>query len=776
MKKSIVKIISLLICITMSLTLFACKPGNDNTGSSGGGNSNVQNSSDAYTEFIDTYVDTINKEDISEPKTTLFMQNGVSEYKLLISESDYSGKVELKAAQEIQFFIQDAYGFKMEIVKDTDESVGDYDTSKKYISIGYTSFYKASPMNDTLDFDELGNDGYKIQTHGNLVIVNAVGNNGIVFGAYGFLERNMDYRYYAMEEWHITTEPNVYLKQMDVVSVPEFDSRYLDTATNWGDAALANIVRLRIHGSQGGRHYDGMEGGAWKGSDQSLCLQYLDCNRYQSNHGNWYTGNGQSKEGQMCLTSVLENDYTYVYSNDTTKYVRYPTQEQLTSGEVIQVDNLRPLDEMIINLIRNFIIAYPTNRVFMFGINDNSSFQCRCEQCSAEVNQILYSGQVLLLCNVIKKYLDQWQAGATTLPSGAPLPADLIVEPGSHNATRTILLSFFAYLYCLEAPVEYDTAMGTYKPVSYDAPYLCAGGDGVNGDGDDSDMNVDEDILVRIAPIESVNMHTHYDREYNEAAYQSFECWSAITHKLSVWDYGTTFSDYISPYPDWGIIQDDFKYFRAKNVTELLTQLPAHTSGTSFYALMMYLRAQLMWDMDQDVEWLIKDFFMNYYGPQAFDAMYGYFTFIRNYLQMADGSYYNADGDEIKGFINANGVKVEYHGYIYEIFTNQKYFPMVTLMQLKAFFTQAEAALNLVKTTEPKYQKYFDRVQVESLFSRYIDLKNYRSYYSNTQLAEMVDEFERIARLGNLTQFSNAGKNGVQQVVDFIANLRKSIN
>ena len=183
-----------------------------------------------------------------------------------------------------------------------------------------------------------------------------------------------------------------------------------------------------------------------------------------------------------------------------------------------------------------------------------------------------------------------------------------------------------------------------------------------------------------------------------------------------------------------------------------------------------------MWDMDQDIEWLFKDFMYNYYGPQAFDAMWGYFTFLRNYMQMADSSYYDENGQEVKGFINANGVKVEYHGFIYEVFTTERWFPMVTLMQLKNFFTEAEYQLSLVKETEPKYQKYLDRVQVESLFTRYMDLKNFRSYYSNEQLAVMVEEFARLSTLGNLTQFSNAGKNGVQQVRDFIANLRLSIN
>ena len=319
------------MCVTMSLTLFACKPSVEGPGSTGG-NTNVQNSSDAYTEFIDTYVDTINKEDISEPKTTLFMQNGVSEYKLLISESEYSGKVELKAAQEIQFFIQDAYGFKLDIVKDTDESVGDYDTSKKYISIGYTSFYKASPMNDTLDFDVLGNDGYKIQTYGNLVIVNAVGNNGIVYGAYGFLERVMDWNFYAEDVWTMTEADTIYMKDMSVVDIPTFQQRRINTGAS-DDPQYS--IRMRQHGYSAYAQISGLgEAEGWVGSDMSIAYQFMKVTEHWTNHKSWYWADGQKYTGQPCLEALLHN-----YSgNESQKEV---------------------CEEELVNEIKNLPFSYP---------------------------------------------------------------------------------------------------------------------------------------------------------------------------------------------------------------------------------------------------------------------------------------------------------------------------------------------------------------------------------------------------------------------------------
>ena len=421
-------------------------------------------------------------------------------------------------------------------------------------------------------------------------------------------------------------------------------------------------------------------------------------------------------------------------------------------GEDVRLrpDDIKPLDEMTKNLIE-YIVTNPKSRVFMLGINDNSTYQCKCEKCTPQVEVIRYSGQMVLLAKALQKNIRAWQES---------LPAD------DANKDRVIKLAFFAYLYTIEAPATRDATTGEYTRVKYD----------YDGDGDYDDLKCDEDIIIRIAPISSVNMHTHYESDYNSQAYEAFKSWKEIADNFAVWDYGTTFSDYISPYPDWGVIQDDFFFYRENNVTELLTQLPAHTSGTSFFALMIYLRSQLMWDMDQDVEWLIQDFFMHYYGPEAYDSMWAYFTFLRCYMQSADMKYKSPDGKiDMAGFVTEEGNNITYHGYIYEIFTQQKWFPFNTVQKLKGFFTQAISALDAAKDTEPKYETYYNRVQVESLFYRYMLLKNFKTEFSNEELSTMVDEFEKYAAIGNLTQFNNGGKNGARQVESFIASIRSEL-
>lgn len=913
MNKKFIRLFSLLMGVGLAFSMTACNiefklgkdkdtPVIDNTIKGG----------DALNDKTFDQIEDNTKEEVEDTDVYLY-KDKATDYKIVIPADSVDKDTNELAASELKYFMNDATGITFTVISDDDASIGyedgKYDFEKKYISIGDTEIFKQTDIkNDVYKGEQvftekfLGLDGFVIKTIGNTIVINAVGNNGKVYGVYGFLERNMDYRFYYKDEWSICKDPQKTVKKMDVIDMPEFQSRYLDTATNFGN--IVYMMRVRQHGSQGSSITGGMEGGAWKLSDQSLCGELLYFDKYvPMGHGDWYSGDGAYRTGQMCVATVLENQYTivtkkavfedaYKFSDGTYALKNgflagedinlletedgfvYETAEQFKYGfktEVIKAgsklgetaligskftvnadftltlaaadatenvitfnegdiayvlnvngnrsyipvdyegfdasneenaalltvvtpkvatingkyfthkdsgriipeseyssanfggedvrlrpDDIKPLDEMTKNLI-DYIVKNPNARVFMLGINDNSTYQCKCEKCTPQVEKIRYSGQIVLLAKALQKNIRAWQ-------NGEELPG---VEPVSErDKNRIIKLSFFAYLYTIEAPTTRDDATGEYTRVPYD----------YDGDGDFDDLKCDEDIIVRIASIASVNMHTHYESDYNGQAYEAFKSWKEIVENFAVWDYGTTFADYISPYPDWGVIQDDFFFYRENNVTELLTQLPAHTSGTSFFALMIYLRSQLMWDMDQDVEWLMQDFFKHYYGPEAYDSMWAYFTFLRCYMQAADTKYKSPDGQtELNGFVTEDGNTVSYHGYIYEIFTQQKWFPFNTVQKLKGFFTQAISALDAAKDTEEKYETYYNRVQVESLFYRYMLLKNFKTEFSNEELSTMVDEFEKYANIGNLTQFNNGGKNGAKQVESFIASLRSEL-
>ena len=720
MKNLFKKLICTVLILSTSVTLFACDP---------------ETTPPDPNDIVDTYVDTVNKEEVSDSNVYFINSKTTSYHILLASNVDENRmSVQQKAASELNYFITNA-GYN-ELPITYDNAITGVDFSKNYISIGDTTYYQAyvaqNNLTNDLDFLTLGNDGYKIRTNGNVVIINAYGNNGLLYGAYGFLERNMGYRYYAKDEWKITNSDNVKLKNMNVVAVPDFNSRFLDTATYNNESDY--IIRLRNHG-RGYTGVKGLEDTGWVGNDLSMCNQFLRPEEYYAKHPNWYSGDGSNKGGQLCFTTLLSN----------------------------KEEDGKPLDEMFKNVLNNFIIPNPTARVVMFGINDNENRYCICDACVEEVSKIKHSGQICLVINAMQDKFNAWQA---SLPNDDP------------NKNRKITFAFFAYLYCMEAAVNYDESTDTYSFVEFDAPYTCLGGDGVNGDGVADDLNLEfkgnVNIAVRIAHLRVNNMFPQYNVEYNGTSQKAFETWGDIAPTLSVWDYATSFTDYIAPYPDWDVIKNNLVYYRMKGVKEILTQLPAHTSGTSFYAMMIFVRSELLWDVDKDIEELYKEFILNYYGPQAYDSIYAYLNYLRDYYAKFNEKHVDENGTERVGVKNGNEW-VSYFGGIYEELTHRKFFPYEITMHLKSFFNTAESKLNAVKTTEPKYQKYLDRVQVESLFVRYMEIKNFYDRYTSDELAYLINEFERIANVGNLTQINNGGKNGATQIKDFIEKYRRYV-
>ncbi|MBI2302112.1 MAG: DUF4838 domain-containing protein [Armatimonadetes bacterium] len=93
--------------------------------------------------------------------------------------------------------------------------------------------------------------------------------------------------------------------------------------------------------------------------------------------------------------------------------------------------------------------------------------------------------------------------------------------------------------------------------------------------------------------------------------------WSALTDKLYVWDYVTSFANYVTPFPNFGSAQGNIRFFRDNHVVGLFEEGAYHAKHASFAELRAWLEAKLMWNPDQPVEPLYDDFFKGYYGAAA---------------------------------------------------------------------------------------------------------------------------------------------------------------
>ena len=129
----------------------------------------------------------------------------------------------------------------------------------------------------------------------------------------------------------------------------------------------------------------------------------------------------------------------------------------------------------------------------------------------------------------------------------------------------------------------------------------------------------DDNVVVRLCNIECCFMHslescpdtlnTHFMRD--------LRAWSEIAPHLYIWDYVTTFTQYLAPFPNFAVLGPNIRTFANNKGIGILEEGQYQSDGGEFSELRAYLLARLMWDPDQNTDSLARDFIHAYYGSQA---------------------------------------------------------------------------------------------------------------------------------------------------------------
>ncbi len=100
--------------------------------------------------------------------------------------------------------------------------------------------------------------------------------------------------------------------------------------------------------------------------------------------------------------------------------------------------------------------------------------------------------------------------------------------------------------------------------------------------------------------------------------------WSAITNRLYLWDYCTNFNNYLQPFPDIYNMAENIRFYRDCGIQGVLEQGNfSYGGGAALDDLKSYVIAKLLWNPDEDVSLLIREFTDGVYG-QSGDAMRAY--------------------------------------------------------------------------------------------------------------------------------------------------------
>lgn len=254
-------------------------------------------------------------------------------------------------------------------------------------------------------------------------------------------------------------------------------------------------------------------------------------------------------------------------------------------------------------------------------------------------------------------------------------------------------------------------------------------------------MRPEPNVIVRLCSIECCFSHpfTTCDSPMNKAFVEDVKGWAKKCDRLWVWDYTTTFSAYVNPFPNLRVRKPNIQFFVDHNVTGIFEQDVYNTTGGELAGLSGYLGAKLLWDPAYDAEKAIDDYLQGVYGPAAAP--------IREYL--------NALHDKVE--------KDNFHMNIW-ITPEAEFLTPELMAHADACFDRAEAA---AKDDEALLQRVriarmpVDYVQIEHARHNADDLAEYDHHNlvirPRAELQQRIERFIAAGKAVGITEMRESG-------------------
>lgn len=136
-------------------------------------------------------------------------------------------------------------------------------------------------------------------------------------------------------------------------------------------------------------------------------------------------------------------------------------------------------------------------------------------------------------------------------------------------------------------------------------------------------------VIVRLCSIECCFSHplskcgktvtVGGDQEGGHRSFtEDLEDWGKICGQLYIWDYTTNFANYLQPFPDFDVLQENIQFLIRSHVRGIFEEgNNAEGESGGLNRLSQYLLARLLWNPDIDMEVCMEEFLAGYYGMAA---------------------------------------------------------------------------------------------------------------------------------------------------------------
>ena len=257
-----------------------------------------------------------------EDTNDYIVKDGKTDYKIVLPEN-CSSTIKT-AASELTTFFYEATGITLPVIDDT--KVSEVTESSQYISLGNTSLLRASSVADSITYESLNTDGYRLVTEGKTVYMAGYGDYGTLYAVYDFLGDLFHYEFFYTDIYNLDTGvTDVKLRAYNIKECPDVPMRIY----GWG-YQIENVQttnRQRVH--NWGDYFIPVNGRNWHNTTSG----YIPYDKYEAAHPKWY-GDGVGKI-QMCYTAHGDEvEYNALIEHLSTTIVRLleenPTKSVIT--------------------------------------------------------------------------------------------------------------------------------------------------------------------------------------------------------------------------------------------------------------------------------------------------------------------------------------------------------------------------------------------------------------------------------------------------------------
>lgn len=354
------------------------------------------------------------------------------------------------------------------------------------------------------------------------------------------------------------------------------------------------------------------------------------------------------------------------------------------------------LAKVVVERITEALDLYPDRNILTFTQQDHNTW-CDCEQCVESLNTYGTNSAVyILFMNRIAEDVTKW------------------VE--ENYPGREVLLAMFAYQQTEEAPVVKKG--NTYVPV-------------------DEKLRLHDNVALFYCPIYA-EYYYDFNAEQNVNVADTLDKWAVLSKTIFTWIYGANFQVYLAPYNNFNSMQNNYRFLYDRGAKYVFDQHQYNQmAGTDWYRLKGYLSSNLQWKIDSNQDELIDNFFTNYFKDassvmkQLFDEENTWFAYL-----------------------------AEKHGYTGKIsYTEnnlviEEYWPKGLLEKWLGLIDEAYKKIDHYQKTDPAlYEKLRDRINLESITFRYMQIHLYELLYSEADSQMMVKTFKEDCIALGLTQF-----------------------